>query len=322
MEKQQSWFKRYPIISLIVGLIILYFIIVIIGIFIPENVEESSVSEYSSSNKSIQEPSFLEMLQQEEDYPFFVPRLEKECGLILRDINVEVIKDNVKYSGTSNVSGKLTNSNPTPIFDVLIIYGLYNERGVLLTTELIIEDEISPNETISFSKEKKDLLKPGWIYNAFAYRIRARGQEPDLDSQHCKSLVGYIKILNKSTELINKNNLDSKNENIVEDDDRGETWLFKEQEKEENPYADKNYVIEITGTEGLQFSGSIGGGTNSRSIDGTAPSSYEVVGWSAVAVIQKKGVGGTLTVTIKEGGKELNSQTTTAEYGVVTVGSG
>ena len=83
-----------------------------------------------------------------------------------------------------------------------------------------------------------------------------------------------------------------------------------------------NYVIEITGTSGLEFSGSIGGGTNHKTVQGTIPETYEVSDWPAVAVVQKKETYGTLTVTIKKNGRTLNSQTTYADYGIVTVSSG
>lgn len=82
------------------------------------------------------------------------------------------------------------------------------------------------------------------------------------------------------------------------------------------------YIIEVTGTGGLEFTGSIGGGANQKSIQGSVPANYEVSDWPAVAVIQKKGTSGTLTVTITKNGRVLNTQTTDADYGVVTVSSG
>ncbi len=167
---EELWFKLYPATSI--------------------NNEEQSTPQDAQQN------DLLSKIQQKEEYPYFVPSLERECGLVFSDLNVEIVKNDANYSGTSSVSGKLTNNNPVPIFDVYITYGLYSEKGVLLTTDLIIEDEISSNQTISFSKEDADpeWSKPGIIYNVFAYRIRASGQEPDLDSQYCKSIVGYAKI--------------------------------------------------------------------------------------------------------------------------------
>ena len=82
-----------------------------------------------------------------------------------------------------------------------------------------------------------------------------------------------------------------------------------------------SYSIEITGTEGLEFQGSIGSGSNQKSIQGTVPQTYEVSDWPTVAVIQKKTTKGDLTVTIKKNGKVINSQTTNADYGLVTVTS-
>lgn len=79
---------------------------------------------------------------------------------------------------------------------------------------------------------------------------------------------------------------------------------------------------ETTGTPGLEFSGSIGGGANQKTVQGSIPANYEVTDWPAVAVIQKKGTSGTLTVTMKKNGRILNTQTTDADYGAVTVSSG
>ena len=85
------------------------------------------------------------------------------------------------------------------------------------------------------------------------------------------------------------------------------------------PTSSKTYIVEVTGTNGLQFSGSLGGGGESRSIDGEVPSTYTIEGWPAVAVIQKKQESGKLVVTIKRGTDLLSTQETTAAYGVVTV---
>lgn len=173
---EELWFKLYPPTS--------------------TNTEEQPASQDN------QQGDLLSKIQQREEYPYFVPRLEGDCNLIFSDLKVEVIKDDANYSGTSIISGKLTNANPTPMFDVSIGYGLYSEKGIFLTFESINFEnysssiDLKPNETISFSQEKVDYewSKPGIIYNAFAYRIQTHGQEPDLDSQWCKSVVGYAKV--------------------------------------------------------------------------------------------------------------------------------
>ena len=103
--------------------------------------------------------------------------------------------------------------------------------------------------------------------------------------------------------------------------DKEPTTINDVNSNQESKVTTTNYIIEITGTEGLEFSGSIGGGTNSKSIEGSIPATYEVSDWPAVAVIQKKETSGTLTVTIKKNGRILNTQTTSASYGVVTVSS-
>ncbi len=81
------------------------------------------------------------------------------------------------------------------------------------------------------------------------------------------------------------------------------------------------YTIEISGTSGTEFTGSIGGGGSSRTIEGTVPATYTVSDWPAVAVIQKTEEYGFISVTIKEDGEILDSESTSASYGIVTVSS-
>ena len=94
-----------------------------------------------------------------------------------------------------------------------------------------------------------------------------------------------------------------------------------------NPITDSNpqysniYTVEISGTQGLEFQGNIGGAGQSRSIEGTVPATYTIEGWPAVAVIQKKQEAGKLVVTIKKSDNVIKTQETTASYGVVTVRS-
>lgn len=93
------------------------------------------------------------------------------------------------------------------------------------------------------------------------------------------------------------------------------------------PSQNTKYTIEVYANPGLEFQGNIGGGGNSQSIDGVGrgqtPVTYEVVGWPAVAVMQKQIEGGTLIVVMKDSkGKIISQQSTSAAYGVVTVSSG
>lgn len=88
------------------------------------------------------------------------------------------------------------------------------------------------------------------------------------------------------------------------------------------PTSSGPYIIEVTGTSETEFTGSIGGGSSSRTVEGTVPATYTVSGWPAVAVIQKTEEYGFISVTIKKDGEVLDSQSTSASYGVVTVSSG
>ena len=66
--------------------------------------------------------------------------------------------------------------------------------------------------------------------------------------------------------------------------------------------------------------GSIGGDGSSRSIDGSGADTWKLSGYTIVsAVIQKETDYGYLTVRIPKDGKVMDSQTTTAPYGAVSV---
>jgi flagellar basal body-associated protein FliL len=68
------------------------------------------------------------------------------------------------------------------------------------------------------------------------------------------------------------------------------------------------------------WTGSIGDSNGQRSIQGTGSHSYDVKSGIVTAVIQKSDNGTTpLTVNILEGDNIVETQTTTAEYGVVSV---
>ena len=82
-------------------------------------------------------------------------------------------------------------------------------------------------------------------------------------------------------------------------------------------------TVRVTGNAGA-FRGSLGSGANQRSVDGTTPAAFTLAGDESsgifVAVLQKEGEGGTLTVTLDgcpDG--EQASQSTSAPYGAVSV---
>ena len=78
------------------------------------------------------------------------------------------------------------------------------------------------------------------------------------------------------------------------------------------------FYIEIESD--TSWMGSIGGDGSSRSIDGHGSQTWKLTGYTVVsAVIQKTTEYGYLTVRILKDGKIVDSQTTTAAYGVVTV---
>ncbi len=67
------------------------------------------------------------------------------------------------------------------------------------------------------------------------------------------------------------------------------------------------------------WSGSIGDDSGQRSVDGRGTQVFDMKGGTVVAVIQKMDSGGTLTVQILQDGKVIETQSTSAEYGVVSV---
>jgi len=86
-------------------------------------------------------------------------------------------------------------------------------------------------------------------------------------------------------------------------------------------WTEKEYVIKITGTPGLKFSGCYGNLEGDQSVDGTVPMKYTVRGEIVSAVFQKKERDGTLTVELIRDGKVIVSRSTTAEFGIVSFGS-
>jgi len=87
---------------------------------------------------------------------------------------------------------------------------------------------------------------------------------------------------------------------------------------------DSDFIIEVSGTSGLQFSGSYmsvtsGGQSTSRSVDGIVPAQYSISGYIVSCAFQKKSEGGTLKVRILKDGKVVSYSETSATYGVVSV---
>jgi hypothetical protein len=88
--------------------------------------------------------------------------------------------------------------------------------------------------------------------------------------------------------------------------------------------SDSKYQIKVSGTAGLEFSGSYmvvttEGKSTSKSVDGRVPASYTVEGHIVSVVFQKKGDIGFLKVEILKNGEAVGSESTTADYGLVTV---
>jgi hypothetical protein len=89
-------------------------------------------------------------------------------------------------------------------------------------------------------------------------------------------------------------------------------------------FSTSTYTIQVTGTSGVQFSGSYmvtdsGGSSTSQSVDGTVPQTYTVTGTIVSVVFQNQGDSGTLSVQILKDSTVVKQATTTAAYGVVSV---
>lgn len=80
-----------------------------------------------------------------------------------------------------------------------------------------------------------------------------------------------------------------------------------------------NVILKIT-SDG-SWSGSIQDDSGGRSVDGTGNEEFDLGANPGIvsATIQKQGTSGTLTVELIKDGKAVKSQTTNAEYGVVSV---
>ena len=85
-------------------------------------------------------------------------------------------------------------------------------------------------------------------------------------------------------------------------------------------------TVTVSGTAGLEFSGSLGALGNSRSVEGRVRATFTIPGTGSysifTAVLQKQSTAGTLSVTLNCPTGGPVTQSTSAEYGVVTVSCG
>jgi hypothetical protein len=89
-------------------------------------------------------------------------------------------------------------------------------------------------------------------------------------------------------------------------------------EHQETPPSPVALVVEVAGTPGVAFEGSIGTAPSSKSIDGQVPAQFTVETAVAVAVTAtKKQEDGELTVRVLRDGRELARRTTSSPYGTV-----
>jgi len=87
---------------------------------------------------------------------------------------------------------------------------------------------------------------------------------------------------------------------------------------------DSVFQIKVSGTEGLEFSGSYlvttaDGKVTSKSVDGFIPAQYSVTGTMVSVAFQKQTEVGTLIVDIIKDNKVIANEDTTAAYGIVSV---
>jgi hypothetical protein len=89
-------------------------------------------------------------------------------------------------------------------------------------------------------------------------------------------------------------------------------------EHQETPPAPASLVIEISGTPGMSFEGSIGTAPSTKRIEGRVPAQFAVETAVAVAVsVTKKEEDGELTVRVLRGEQEMTRRTTSSPYGTV-----
>jgi hypothetical protein len=78
-------------------------------------------------------------------------------------------------------------------------------------------------------------------------------------------------------------------------------------------------VVEVTGTEGARYVGTIGGGDSIRTVEGTIPASIRIGFEKQARVALQKPGGGTMRVTVFHNGNFIKSEVTTATDGVVAL---
>jgi len=86
-------------------------------------------------------------------------------------------------------------------------------------------------------------------------------------------------------------------------------------EHQETPPAAATLIVEITGTPGTAFEGSLGTTAATRSITGQVPAQYSVDAIAVVVSLTKREEAGNLTVRVLRSGQEVASRTTDAPYG-------
>lgn len=91
-------------------------------------------------------------------------------------------------------------------------------------------------------------------------------------------------------------------------------------EHQEIPPSGIELVIEVSGTPGVTYQGSLGTGNLNKAIEGQVPAEFTVeTAVAAVVSVTKQEEDGELTVRVLRGGKEVARQTTTAPFGNVIV---
>ena len=87
---------------------------------------------------------------------------------------------------------------------------------------------------------------------------------------------------------------------------------------------DSTFLIKVSGTEGLFFSGSymtttVNGQVTSKSVEGIIPAQYSVKGMMVSATFQKDAEDGYLKVEIFKDGEIIADEHTIADYGLVSI---
>ena len=89
-------------------------------------------------------------------------------------------------------------------------------------------------------------------------------------------------------------------------------------EHQELPPSGVVLVIEISGSRGMTYQGSLGTGNLNKAIEGQVPAEFTVeTAVAAVVSVTKQQEDGELTVSVLRGGQEVARRTTTAPFGTV-----